>query len=64
MKRLLPLLALLRRVHCDETVYDHDTPQGLPDNTNPSGALVEGYAICLGYASSVQLLDGSGPLPQ
>ena len=48
--------ALLRGVHCDETVYDHDTPQGLPNNTNPYGALVEGYAICLGYAASFQLL--------
>ena len=40
----------------DETVYGPDTPQGRPDNTNPYGMLVEGYGICLGYATSFQLL--------
>ena len=40
----------------DQAVYDRDTPQGRPDNTNPCGMLVEGYGICLGYATSFQLL--------
>lgn len=40
----------------DQAVYDRDTPQGRPDNTNPYGMLVEGYGICLGYATSFQLL--------
>ncbi len=40
----------------DETVYDAHTPLGREDNTNPYGMLVEGYGICLGYATSFQLL--------
>jgi len=40
----------------DESVHDPDTPMGRPDNTNPYGMLVEGYGICLGYASTFQLL--------
>lgn len=48
--------ALVRLGEYDETVYDPATPQGRPDNTNPYGLLVEGYGICLGYATSFQLL--------
>ena len=48
--------ALVRRGSYDDTVYDRDTPQGRPNNTNPYGLLVEGYGICLGYATSFQLL--------
>lgn len=48
--------ALVRLGEYDETVYDPATPQGRPDNTNPYGMLVEGYGICLGYATSFQLL--------
>ena len=48
--------ALLERGSYDRTVYAHATPQGRPDNTNPYGLLVEGYGICLGYATAFQLL--------
>lgn len=48
--------ALLRSVRYDETSFDPATPQGQPDSGNPYGALVEGYGICLGYATSLQLL--------
>lgn len=48
--------ALLDLGEYDQAVYDRDTPQGRPDNTNPYGMLVEGYGICLGYATSFQLL--------
>lgn len=48
--------ALVRLGRYDRTVYNAKTPQGLPDNTNPYGFLVEGYGICLGYATSFQLL--------
>lgn len=48
--------ALVRLGEYDETVYDPATPRGRPDNTNPYGMLVEGYGICLGYATSFQLL--------
>lgn len=40
----------------DDTVYDPHTPQGRPDNTNPYGMLVGGYGICLGFATTFQLL--------
>ena len=46
--------ALVRLGDYDEKVYDGGT--GLSDNTNPYGLLVEGYGICLAYASSFQLL--------
>lgn len=49
--------------HCtyDQSVHDHHTPKGQPDNTNPYGPLVRGYGICLGYATTFQLLmDLSG----
>lgn len=48
--------ALIRLGSYDQSVYDPDTPQGRPDNTNPYGLLVEGQGICLGYATSFQLL--------
>ena len=48
--------ALVELGHYDRTVYNHATPQGRPDNTNPYGILVEGYGICLGYATAFQLL--------
>ena len=48
--------ALLERGSYDRTVYDHATPQGRPGNTDPYGILVEGYGICLGYATAFQLL--------
>lgn len=38
----------------DVTVYADG--KGWPDNTNPYGLLVEGYGICLAYATSFQLL--------
>lgn len=40
----------------DRTVYDPRTPRGREDNQNPYGLLVKGYGICLGYATSFQLL--------
>lgn len=40
----------------DQTVYDARTPQGRADNTNPYGMLTGGYGICLGYATTFQLL--------
>jgi transglutaminase/protease-like cytokinesis protein 3 len=40
----------------DTTVYDRRTPQGQADNTDPYGMLVGGYGICLGYATTFQLL--------
>lgn len=46
----------------DNIRYDSDTLSVLPtyttdpDNDNPYGALVNGLAVCLGYASSFQLL--------
>ena len=40
----------------DETVHDPGTPQGRADNTNPYGMLTGGYGICLGYATTFQLL--------
>ena len=46
--------ALVRLGDYDETVYDRGT--GLSDHTNPYGLLVEGYGICLAYATSFQLL--------
>lgn len=44
--------------HCayDRSVHDPRTPQGLPHNTDPYGMLTGGYGICLGYASTFQLL--------
>lgn len=48
--------ALVRLGRYDRAVYNASTPKGLPDNTNPYGLLVEGYGICLGYATSFQLL--------
>ena len=48
--------ALLRSTRYDETVYDPDTPEGRPDSSGPYGPLVEGCGICLGYATSFQLL--------
>ena len=40
----------------DRTHYDPRTPQGREDNNNPYGALVKGYAVCLGYAETFRLL--------
>ena len=40
----------------DESVYSPGTPQGRADNTNPYGMLIGGYGICLGYATTFQLL--------
>lgn len=48
--------ALIRLGSYDQSVYDPDTPQGQPDSGNPYGLLVEGQGICLGYATSFQLL--------
>lgn len=42
--------------HYDQTVHDPATPDGLPHNKDPYGLLVEGYGICLGYATAFQLL--------
>lgn len=42
--------------HYDRTVHDPETPEGLPHNKDPYGLLVEGYGICLGYATTFQLL--------
>lgn len=46
--------ALVRLGDYDKSAYDDGA--GRPDNTNPYGLLVEGYGICLAYASSFQLL--------
>ena len=46
--------ALVRLADYDKSAYDDGV--GRPDNTNPYGLLVEGYGICLAYASSFQLL--------
>lgn len=46
--------ALVRLGDYDKSAYDGG--KGQPDNTNPYGLLVEGYGICLAYASSFQLL--------
>lgn len=48
--------ALLPKLSYDKAVYDFRTPQGREDNNNPYGALVGGYGICLGYATTFQLL--------
>lgn len=48
--------ALLPKLSYDKTVHDFRTPQGREDNNNPYGALVGGYGICLGYATTFQLL--------
>lgn len=42
--------------HQDMSVYDPNTPLGQADNTNPYGVLVKGQGICLGYATTFQLL--------
>lgn len=47
---------LMEHGEYDETVRDPRTPLGREDNNNPYGLLVNGYGICLGYASSFQLL--------
>lgn len=47
---------IVENVAYDQSVHDPQTPEGLPDNKVPYGALVGGYGICLGYATSFQLL--------
>lgn len=47
---------MIQQGEYDEAVHDRRTPQGQPNNTNPYGYLVRGYGICLGYATSFQLL--------
>lgn len=42
--------------HYDQTAHDPATPDGLPHSKDPYGILVEGYGICLGYATTFQLL--------
>lgn len=42
--------------HKDLSVYDPRTPRGQADNTDPYGVLVRGQGICLGYATTFQLL--------
>lgn len=44
--------------HCeyDLTARYSLSATGRPDNKNPYGLLVEGYGVCLGYATSFQLL--------
>lgn len=42
--------------HQDMSVHDPLTPLGQADNTNPYGVLVKGRGICLGYATTFQLL--------
>ncbi len=42
--------------HKDQSVYDPRTPLGQVDNTNPYGVLVKGQGVCLGYATTFQLL--------
>lgn len=53
-------LALYRYVTAcgeyDETHYDPRTPLGRPDNTNPYGLLLRGYATCVGFAETFRLL--------
>lgn len=40
----------------DQTVHDPHTPMGRENNLDPYGALENGYGICLGYATTFQLL--------
>ena len=47
---------LVRVGSYDQTVHDPNTPMGREDNTNPYGLLIRGYGICLGYATTFQLL--------
>lgn len=44
--------------HCtyDDTAHDPHTPAGREHSRDPYGPLVEGYGICLGYATTFQLL--------
>ncbi len=47
---------LLDRASYDRSVHDPHTPEGRENNRDPYGPLVNGYGICLGYATSFQLL--------
>jgi len=40
----------------DQTVYDDPDHAGREGNRDPYGMLVGGYGICLGYATTFQLL--------
>lgn len=40
----------------DQSVYDHETPDGQPGSLEPYGPIVNGTGICLGYATAFQLL--------
>lgn len=44
--------------HCeyDLSAYNWWTPKGKKDNLNPYGVFAHGYGICLGYATSFQLM--------
>ncbi len=52
---------LIEQCEYDESVHNPWSPQGREENTNPYGVLIGGYGICLGYATTFQLLmDLSG----
>jgi len=40
----------------DKSVYDSETPDGLPGSLDPRGPILYGRAICLGYTTAFQLL--------
>lgn len=45
---------LLENVEYDQTIYDD--PPGRTNNRNPYGALIGGYGVCLGFATTFELL--------
>lgn len=55
-RRLYGWLTEYGNAHMDMSVHDPLTPLGQADNTTPYGVLVEGQGICLGYATTFQLL--------
>lgn len=55
-RRIYGWLVEYGQEHKDLSVHDPRTLLGQADNTNPYGVLVEGRGICLGYATTFQLL--------